>query len=120
MYLQQTTILIIYRYYLIISPLNTLNNSGVMAEWSKAIDLSSIIFGCAGSNPADTILRIYTAKHQRKKNFFFYLLIDSEQFMVLWPSWLRRRAYNAEVVGSSPTRTILKLDTMAEWLRRWT
>ena len=24
-----------------------------MAEWSKAIDLSSIIFGCAGSNPAD-------------------------------------------------------------------
>ena len=27
---------------------------GVMAEWSKAVDLSSTIFGCAGSNPADT------------------------------------------------------------------
>ena len=23
-----------------------------MAEWSKATDLSSVIFGCAGSNPA--------------------------------------------------------------------
>ena len=30
---------------------------GSMAEWSKAIDSSSIIFGCAGSNPADTILK---------------------------------------------------------------
>ena len=27
-----------------------------MAEWSKAIDLSSIIFGCAGSNPAESNL----------------------------------------------------------------
>ena len=26
-----------------------------MAEWSKAVDSSSTIFGCAGSNPADTI-----------------------------------------------------------------
>ena len=33
------------------------NNYGVMAEWSKAIDLRSIIFGCAGSNPAGTILK---------------------------------------------------------------
>ena len=33
-------------------------NNGVMAEWSKAIDLSSIIFGCAGSNPAGTTLPI--------------------------------------------------------------
>ena len=30
------------------------NNKGAMAEWSKAIDSSSIIFGCAGSNPAGT------------------------------------------------------------------
>ena len=28
-----------------------------MAEWSKAVDLSSTIFGCAGSNPAGTILK---------------------------------------------------------------
>ena len=54
-----------------------------MAEWSKAIDLSSIIFGCAGSNPADVT-------------------------MLLWPSWLRRRAYNAEIVGSNPTGSIYK------------
>ena len=27
---------------------------GIMAEWFKAADLSSAIFGCAGSNPADT------------------------------------------------------------------
>ena len=27
---------------------------GTMAEWSKAVDLSSTIFGCAGSNPAGT------------------------------------------------------------------
>ena len=30
----------------------------------------------------------------------------SETHSLLWPSWLRRRAYNAEIVGSSPTRTI--------------
>ena len=29
--------------------------------------------------------------------------------LLLWPSWLRRRAYNAEIVGSNPTRSILKL-----------
>ena len=28
-----------------------------MAEWSKAVDLSSTIFGCAGSNPAGTKLK---------------------------------------------------------------
>ena len=35
----------------------TLNDTKVtMAEWSKAADSSSAIFGCAGSNPAgDTI-----------------------------------------------------------------
>ena len=33
-----------------------------MAEWSKAIDSSSIIFGCAGSNPAESnILILHTA-----------------------------------------------------------
>ena len=48
-----------------------------MAEWSKAVDLSSIIFGCAGSNPAgDTSLS--------------------------WRSWLAHFAYNEEVAGSSP------------------
>ena len=32
-----------------------IQTKGTMAEWSKAIDLRSIIFGCAGSNPAGTI-----------------------------------------------------------------
>ena len=26
----------------------------IMAEWSKAVDLRPTIFGCAGSNPADS------------------------------------------------------------------
>ena len=48
------------------------NNYGVMAEWSKAIDLSSIIFGCAGSNPAGTItLKIPYSKLQLKKKIKF-------------------------------------------------
>ena len=29
----------------------------IMAEWSKATDLSSVLFGGAGSNPADVILK---------------------------------------------------------------
>jgi hypothetical protein len=28
-----------------------------MAEWSKAVDLRSTIFGCAGSNPAGSIFK---------------------------------------------------------------
>ena len=36
-------------------------NKGAMAEWSKAVDLSSTIFGCAGSNPAGTKLSEFTA-----------------------------------------------------------
>ena len=28
-----------------------------LAEWSKAVDSSSIIFGCVGSNPTAVILR---------------------------------------------------------------
>ena len=71
-----------------------------MAEWSKAIDSSSIIFGCAGSNPAGTTLYI-----------IFYILFYIIPNKVLWQSWLMRRAYNAEIVGSSPTRTIFSLLT---------
>ena len=50
----------------------TKTNKGAMAEWSKAIDLSSIIFGCAGSNPAGTItLKIPYSKLQFKKKINF-------------------------------------------------
>ena len=34
-----------------------------MAEWSKAIDSRSIIFGCAGSNPAGTIIKYSYSKY---------------------------------------------------------
>ena len=45
---------------------------GLMAEWSKAIDLSSIIFGCAGSNPAGTnTLKIPYSKLKLKKKINF-------------------------------------------------
>ncbi len=30
-----------------------------MAEWSKAADLSSVIFGCVGSNPTECNNNIY-------------------------------------------------------------
>ena len=30
-------------------------NNAWMAEWSKAADLSSVIFGCVGSNPTECI-----------------------------------------------------------------
>jgi hypothetical protein len=36
----------------------------------------------------------------------FYRNPNSLTNKVLWPSWLRRRAYNAEIEGSSPSRTI--------------
>ena len=42
-----------------------------MAEWSKAVDLSSTIFGCAGSNPAGTINRISHSNYQLFKKVGF-------------------------------------------------
>ena len=51
-----------------------------MAERSKAVDLSSIIFGCAGSNPAGDIFYAPVAK------------------------WLRRPPSKRKIVGSIPTR----------------
>ena len=55
-----------------------------MAEWSKAAHLSCALSGGEGSNPSAVIF-----------------------FVVLWRSWLARRAYNAEVAGSKPAGTIL-------------
>ena len=44
----------------------TLNDTKViMAEWSKAADSSSAIFGCAGSNPAGDI-------------FFYIIFVPSD------------------------------------------
>ena len=67
-----------------------------MAEWSNATDLRSVLFGGAGSNPAGDILGANSTYKQQT---------------LLWPRWLRRRAYNAEIVGSSPTRSIFKVLT---------
>ena len=44
-----------------------------MAEWSKAIDLRSIIFGCVGSNPAGSTFK----KSYRNFNFNFKKLSRS-------------------------------------------
>ena len=41
-----------------------------MAEWSNATDLSSVLFGGAGSNPAGVNKMIHTAI--TSKNFDFY------------------------------------------------
>ena len=76
-------------------------NSGAMAEWSKAIDLSSIIFGCAGSNPAGTNnLRYLTA-----------IILYNKNVVSLYDG------FNNHMVSVNNTQT---KDTMAEWLRRWT
>lgn len=37
-----------------------------MAEWSKAADLSSVIFGCVGSNPTECNIQC-----QYKKKYIF-------------------------------------------------
>ena len=37
-------------------------NNGFLAEWSNATDLSSVLFGGAGSNPAGAIFRISYSK----------------------------------------------------------
>ena len=46
-----------------------------MAEWSKAIDLRSIIFGCAGSNPAGT-----NNKKSNSNLHILYLNYDLKDF----------------------------------------
>ncbi len=51
-----------------------------MAEWSKAVDLSPTISGCAGSNPAPRI------------------------FFVSVAQWLEQSAVNRKVEGSNPSR----------------
>ena len=57
-----------------------------MAEWSKATDLSSVIFGCAGSNPADTKL-------------------------ALLAKWLRRPTVNRKIRGSNPLWSFIRIHT---------
>ena len=41
-----------------------------LAEWSKATDSSSVIFGCAGSNPAGYIFLFLLASTVSKNIFF--------------------------------------------------
>ena len=53
-----------------------------MAEWSKAADSSSVIFGCVGSNPTSGI--------------YIYLWAHLAQTVERWP-------FKPMVVGSIPT-----------------
>ena len=52
-----------------------------MAEWSKANDLRSFIFGCAGSNPAGVILSELAA-------IFDCILRRGSQVRVLSPAYV--------------------------------
>ena len=46
---------------------------GQMAEWSKAVDLRSTIFGCVGSNPTLT-------------NLLFIIIIYYTKYLILYHS----------------------------------
>ena len=70
-----------------------------MAEWSKAVDLSPTISGCAGSNPASRIFL-----------FVVYCCADMAQLVA-------RCADNAEVFGSIPNiRTVFVFVSVVQWL----
>ena len=93
-----------------------------MAEWSKATHLSCVLFGGEGSNPSGVKSKIDFCKSTTAKLTSISIILSRLteirgrwchqsiwNHLLLWPSRLRRRAYNAEIVGSSPTRSILKL-----------
>ena len=60
-----------------------------MAEWSNALDLRSSIFGCAGSNPAGTIVWLKTINYN-----IFALLAQS----------VEHKTFNLRATGSSPVQ----------------
>ena len=70
-----------------------------MAEWSKALDSSSSLFGGVGSNPTSTMLFFLPA--------FVRLLRQQVAITVRTQSRLaqlvERKTFNLVVVGSSPT-----------------
>ena len=73
-----------------------------MAEWSKAADSSSVIFGCVGSNPTSS-------------------RGASTQIVVLWCNWLSLWTLNPTIrvqIPVGPGSGCIS-DTLAEWLRRW-
>ena len=59
-----------------------LKHTAFVAEWSKALDSSSSLFGGVGSNPTECIL-------------------------LRWRNWIARETSNLKVVGSIPTRSVL-------------
>ncbi len=60
-----------------------------MAEWSKAADLSSVIFGCVGSNPTSG----------KQSTSFFYL---SEEETGIWLNWKSARCASARHRDRNP------------------
>ena len=71
-----------------------------MAEWSNATDLSSVLFGGAGSNPAGTIIGFHTAYVIFKQTLFE---IRQQHSSVPLAQSVEHETLNLRVVGSSPT-----------------
>ncbi len=87
-------------------------NKDLLAEWLKAVDSSSVIFRCVGSNP---VIRLCP-------NFFFFFFIIILNFyfyesneQVLVAQWIRRKTTNLEIVGSSPVKDFLCKCCMVLW-----
>ena len=62
-----------------------------MAEWSKAADLSSVIFGCVGSNPTSG------------KSLYSHAIV---LYRTLWRNWIARWTSNPTVAGSNPVKVV--------------
>lgn len=60
-----------------------------MAERSKAADLSSVIYGCVGSNPTSGILFIFLSRGATGKKKKIYPLLHSVGFEPTHPKILR-------------------------------
>ena len=75
-----------------------------MAEWSNATVLSTVIFGCAGSNPARCKIK---ESNSVISNFIPKQFLD---YTVPIAQSVERRAYIAFVAGSSPAGNNNKYD----------
>ena len=81
-----------------------------MAEWSNATDLSSVLFGGAGSNPAGVILSHHTAIllslfYQTNQNDDWLPQTNNTQWSLSLVA--ERSAVNRKVAGSIPAGGVL-------------
>ena len=70
-----------------------------MAEWSKAADLSSVIYGCVGSNPTECKSVLFNAPLAQSGS--------------AWVLCTQGRGFKSLMEHIKYT-----MDSMAEWLRR--